>query len=228
MFTNAFAVAKHTIDVPDAGIRIEDDMVDMEELVRQEVSNAFMAADSVHEQCSEGSTNGKPECEEVQDNDSMHSASEDGVPVEANFDPTEMQEAIQELYRTSKCSKLAATILLMNLCTVHGVSNSFADEMFRLLHGHILPKGNSLSRNYHVARSLTQKLGLSYNSIHACERGCVLFRGDYADAQRCPKCNGPRYRDEQRRRFPLKVLRHFPIIPRLQRMSRSPNISKLM
>ena len=118
MFDNAFVVAEHAIDVPDGGIGIEDDTVDVEELVQQEVSNAFMVADSVHEQCSEGSTNGEPEGEEVQDNHSMHSANEDGVPVEVNFDPTEMQEAIQELYRTSKYSKLAATILLMNLCTV--------------------------------------------------------------------------------------------------------------
>jgi hypothetical protein len=44
----------------------------------------------------------------------------------------------------------------------------------------------------------------------------------------CPKCEQPRYKDQVRKLFPMKVLRHFPIIPRLQRMFRSPTISKLM
>ena len=116
----------------------------------------------------------------------------------------------------------------MNLCTVHGVSNNCADELFAILHGHILPEENCLPKNHHAARSLTQKLGLSYNNIHACNNGCVLFIGEYMDLLRCPKCNGPRYRDEERSRFPLKVMRHFPIIPRLRRMFRSPSISRLM
>ena len=116
----------------------------------------------------------------------------------------------------------------MNLCTVHGVSNNCADELFAILHGYILPEENCLPKNHHAARSLIQKLGLSYNNIHACNNGCILFREEYAELLRCPKCNGPRYRDEERSRFPLKVLRHFPIIPRLKRIFRSPSISKLM
>ena len=85
-----------------------------------------------------------------------------------------------------------------------------------------------MPKSYHATKSVTAKLGLTYNTIHACERGCVLFRGEYKDALRCPKCGGRRYKDKARRLFPLKVLRHFPIIPRLQRMYQSPAISKLM
>jgi hypothetical protein len=72
---------------------------------------------------------------------------------------------------------------LMNLCTVHEVSNNFADELFTILHCHFLPDGNTLPRNHYAAKSLTSKLGLAYNSIHACGKGCVLFRGEYADAE---------------------------------------------
>ena len=135
---------------------------------------------------------------------------------------------MEALYDGSKSSKLAATILLMNLCTVHGVSNQCANKFFSILHLHLLPKNNTLPKNYHAAKSLTMKLGLKYKTIHACEKGCMLFRGEHANALRCPKCNGRRYRDEDRRAIPLKVLRHFPLIPRLQRMFRSPKISKLM
>jgi hypothetical protein len=94
---------------------------------------------------------------------------------EDSFDPQLLEDALEHLYSEARCTKLTATILLMNLCTVHGISNSFVDEFFAILHGHLLPERNSLPKNYHVAKSLARKLGLSYNSIHACEKGCVLF-----------------------------------------------------
>jgi hypothetical protein len=116
----------------------------------------------------------------------------------------------------------------MNLCAVHGVSNNFADELFTILHRHLLPEGNILPRNHYVAKSLTSKLGLTYTSIHACGKSCVLFNGEYADAERCPKCDGPRFSDGDQKKYTVKILHHFPIIPRLQRMFCSPLISALM
>jgi hypothetical protein len=88
------------------------------------------------------------------------------------------------------------------------------DELLTILHCHLLPEDNCLLKKYYAVRSL-KKLGLAYNVIHACERGCVMFRGKHADAVKCPKCNSPRYKDETRKKFLVKVLRHFPIIPRL-------------
>ena len=132
------------------------------------------------------------------------------------------------LYDGSRSSKLVAMVLLMNLYTVHGVNNSYANELFGILNKYVLPKNNALPQTSHAAKCLTEKLGLSYNSIHACERGCILFCGEYADALQCSKCGGRRFRDEVRKAFPLKVLRHFPTIPRLQRMFRSPTLAKLM
>jgi hypothetical protein len=139
-----------------------------------------------------------------------------------------LEDAIKPLYRGSKSTELAATILLMNLCTVHGVSNNFTEELFALLHGHLLPPDNTLPKNYYVAKSLTSKLGLSYHSIHACKKWCILFRHKHSEALRRPKCRGPRYWDEDCKMFPVKVLRHFSVIPRLQRMFRSPCLSTLM
>jgi hypothetical protein len=138
------------------------------------------------------------------------------------------EEAIQELYKGSWSTKLAVTILLMNLCIVHEVSNNFAYELFTILHRHLLPEGNILPRNHYAAKSLTSKLGLTYTSIHACGKGCVLFRGEYANAECYPKCDGPRFSDGDQKKYPVKILHHFPIIPRLQRMFCSPSISALM
>jgi hypothetical protein len=206
-----------------------DDPTDLEYRIREEVLQAFTTADDLHEECSQGQSS---------------SGDDDGVPadigeragdtnpmadtIDKKFDAEILEEALFELYPGAHSTKLAATILIMNLCTIHGVSNTFANELFAILHAYLLPQENSLPKNYHGTKSLTMKLGLSYNSIHACQKGCILFRGEHADALCCPKCEQPRYRDPERKIFPVKVLRHFPIIPRLQRMFRSPAISKLM
>ena len=207
---------------------VDDPVNDIEDRVHQEVADAFMTADAMHDECSIRSI--PSEAENFDAVDDMGTTSESVEPAweDPQFDPHNLHEAIKELYAGARCTKLAATILLMNLCTVHGVSNTFADEMFAILHGHVLTEVNCLPKNYHAAQSLTRTLGLAYTTIHACAEGCVLFRGKHAKATHCPKCNGPRYRNQERKKFPVKVLRHFPIIPRLQRMFRSPSILKLM
>jgi hypothetical protein len=56
----------------------------------------------------------------------------------------------------------------------------------------------------------------------------VLFRGELANETNCPKYEKPRYKDQVQKKFPVKVLRHFPIISRMQRMFRSPAISEFL
>ncbi len=52
--------------------------------------------------------------------------------------------------------------------------------------------------------------------------------GKHQNAINYPKCGGPRCTDEINKMFPVKGLRHFPIVPKLQRMYRSPTLSQLM
>jgi hypothetical protein len=59
-------------------------------------------------------------------------AEEDG---NVQFDSDGLEEAVGGLYEGAKSSTLTATILLLNLCTVHGVSNCFMNELFCILHG---------------------------------------------------------------------------------------------
>ena len=140
--------------------------------------------------------------DDLQDGANEESGDEDEEPLgDVNIDkddnPHELEDAIQELYDGAKSSVLAATILIMTLCTIHGVSNKFADQLFALFRLHLLPGENRLPKNYHAAKSMIRKLGLNYNTIHACVGGCVLFRGPYENDVRCPKCNKPRYKDSK-------------------------------
>ena len=106
---------------------------------------------------------------------------------------------MEELYHKARSSVLAAIILIMTLCTIHSVSNKFADQLFTLYRKHLLPSENQLPKNYHTAKALIRRLGLNYNTIHACQGGCVLFRGEHEDVACCPKCKKLRYKDEAKK-----------------------------
>jgi hypothetical protein len=54
----------------------------------------------------------------------------------------------------------------------------------------------------------------------------VLFRKSYANLDVCPKCKQSRWEDKDGKRVPRKVLRHFPLIPRLKRMFTSSRTAK--
>ena len=193
----------------------------VEERFQEEVLGAFAVIDSIHEEYSDKGLQHGGETKRCSDHEQP--------PEEAlNFDRSALEEYMGILYDGACSSLLATTVLLMNLCTVHGESNACANKLFGILSKHVLLENNTLSQTYFAAKSLTEKLGLSYNTIHACESGCILFRGEHANVLRCPKCGGRRFKDEDCKAFPLKVLRHFPIIPRLQQMYRSPALAKLM
>jgi hypothetical protein len=72
----------------------------------------------------------------------------------------DMSEACCPLYTWAKCSKLSATLILMNICTTHGCSNKFLDELLSFLHKFILPIDNCLPPKMYHAKSLIRKLGM--------------------------------------------------------------------
>jgi len=85
-----------------------------------------------------------------------------------------------------------------------------------------------MTPNYlqHDANKYLRELGLGYDEIHVCENNCVLFRKTYANMDACPKCKQSRWEDKDGKRVPRKVLRHFPLIPRLKRMFASRRTAK--
>src|SRR4051794_21242472 len=83
-------------------------------------------------------------------------------------------EATTPLYPGSKTSVVSATIVLMNMCVVFGVSNTFRTELLWYLAKDLLPEGNKLPRSHYAATTSIRRLGLDYNNIHACPDGCVL------------------------------------------------------
>jgi hypothetical protein len=125
----------------------------------------YIMADGVHVDCIR---------ENRKDHDPMYdmgveepigeSNTEDTVE-DQGFNSHALEKVIRPLYRGARCTQLVASILFMNLCTVHEATNGFSNEIFTILNAHLLPKWNVSLKNYCAVRSLIAKLGLSYNSI---------------------------------------------------------------
>ncbi len=139
-----------------------------------------------------------------------------------------LQDACIFFYVGARCSKLAATLTLMNMCTIHGCCSKFIDELFSILHKFLLPMNTCLSSSMHGVKTLTQHIGLKYNTIHASSYGCVLYRGEYANPTHCPKSGKERYKQVGQIIVPIKILCHFPLIPQLKYMYCSPTMSQIL
>ncbi len=92
----------------------------------------------------------------------------------------------------------------------------FMDELFSLLQKELLPKNDKLPTTSYEAHKIIS-LGLTYNSIHDCHNGCVLFQYTHKDADVCSKCQINKFMDGS---FTIsqKMFRHFLLIPKLIRM----------
>ena len=101
--------------------------------------------------------------------------------------------------------------------------------------GSLLPDDHVLPKSMYEAQKLLRALKMMYDQIHACPKGCVLFRKEYAEAKYCPKCKSSRFMevdsgDGQKRQLdiPLTILRHLPFIPRIQRLYMTEESTKQM
>jgi hypothetical protein len=56
-----------------------------------------------------------------------------------------------------------------------------------LLEDHVLPK------SMYEAQKLLHALKMTYEQIHACLKGCMLFRKEYTEAKYYSKCKSSRF-----------------------------------
>jgi hypothetical protein len=74
-------------------------------------------------------------------------------------------------------------------------------------------------------------LVVEYISYHACTNDCILYRGEYAQKDICPKCGNDRYhksnKNDKSHGPPHNILRHIPIIPRIQSLFRCKELAML-
>ena len=128
-----------------------------------------------------------------------------------------LEDAKRALCPGSVQSRFSFLVRLLHIKSFYRISNIALSVILKLLSGSFPNCG--LQDSYDKAKRYLKELGLGYELIHVCDNNCVLFRKDLAKADNCPKCKKSRWVDaDGAKRIPKKILRYFPLIPRLKRM----------
>jgi hypothetical protein len=142
-----------------------------------------------------------------------------------------LKDAEKELYPGCKeVTKLSFIVKLYQIKCLCGLSNKACDLILQLF-SEVLPKGHCIPNTLAKVQKVIRDLGLDYQKIDACVNDCVLFRKEYAQLESCPICNASRWKTalgndpneappsrKEKKPVPQKVLRYFPLTPRLQRL----------
>ncbi|XP_056845316.1 uncharacterized protein LOC108807544 [Raphanus sativus] len=141
-----------------------------------------------------------------------------------------LAEAETPLYPTcSSHSKLSAVVSLFRIKSQNGWSDKSFDDLLQTL-PNMLPENNVLHTSTYDVKKFLKSFDMGYQKIHACVNDCCLFRKKLTTAESCPKCKASRWKTnmhtgEIKKGVPQKVLRYFPVIPRLKRMFRSEKLA---
>ena len=135
-----------------------------------------------------------------------------------------MVSAQKPLHDRSTVSQLDAIGRLMGLKSELNLSRPSFDKMLAVI-GTLLLEGHILPKSMYESQKLLRALKMPYEQIHACPKGCVLFRKGHEHAKLCPKCKSSRYLeadsdDGQKRQLtiPVKILWYLLFVPRIQRL----------
>ena len=136
-----------------------------------------------------------------------------------NFDKL-LDDAKREVYPgCTDYTLLKFVIKMMNVKVMTNLTNKGLDMILDLLIK-LLPKGNLVPRSTYEAKKILRDLGLSYEHIHACKNDCALFWKENANLDECPVCKESKYKVNHAGGMKIahKVLRYFPLTPRLRRL----------
>ena len=100
--------------------------------------------------------------------------------------------AQQPLYGHAKVSQLDAIACLMAVKSQFSLSREAFDVMLTVI-GSLLPDGHILPKSMYEAQKLLRALKMPYEHIHACPKGCILFRKEHAEAKYYVKCKSSRF-----------------------------------
>jgi hypothetical protein len=142
-----------------------------------------------------------------------------------------LKDAQKELYPGCKeVTQLSFIVRLYQAKCLYGLNNRACEAMLQLF-SDVLSKGHCIPNTLEKVQKIIRDLGLDYKKIHACINNCVLFRKEYAQLDSCPSCGASRWKTgaggdteevtpcgRAKKLVPCKILRYFPLTPRLQRL----------
>ncbi|XP_060972508.1 uncharacterized protein LOC133038393 [Cannabis sativa] len=119
---------------------------------------------------------------------------------------------------------------LLHLKVRGKIPNNIFEELLKLLK-FAFPKENNIPSTYYEAKKRLKKLGLGYDNIDVCLYNCCLFYKENASKEVCPVCRTSRWVTSENgkgKKVPCKVMRYFPLTPRLKRLYSSRITAKSM
>ncbi|XP_058723125.1 uncharacterized protein LOC131594944 [Vicia villosa] len=140
-----------------------------------------------------------------------------------------LNDVEQKLYPgCQKFSKLSFIMRIFQIKCLYGWSNTSFDSLLQLLN-EAFPEGNVIPNSMYEVRKIIKDIGLDYVKIDACSNDCILYRGEYEYLRECPICGQSRWKTNKKKNdVPNKIVRYFPIKPRLQRLFMSEETTKDM
>ena len=162
---------------------------------------------------------------------------QDGMDENASAFFKLLKDGERELYPGCKSfSSLSFIVRLFHMKTLYKWSHTSFIALLQFLK-EALPEGVKLPGSYSQVRKIVNDLGFDYQKIHACPNDCMLYWKENKDREDCIVCHTSRWKqfsgesdDEEARgrKIPAKVVRYFPLKPRLQRLFMSLKTSSLM
>ncbi|KAD2393564.1 hypothetical protein E3N88_40541 [Mikania micrantha] len=134
-----------------------------------------------------------------------------GDGLDTEFDAL-FKELNTELYPSCNwMSSLNFLAKLMHIKVINKWTDSSFDQLLEFLRV-AFSKENKIPASHYEAKKKLRKIGLGYQSIHACINDCALFWKENSLMQNCPVCNESRWVDKNTKgkKVAQKVLCYFP------------------
>ncbi|XP_062010200.1 uncharacterized protein LOC133726626 [Rosa rugosa] len=140
-------------------------------------------------------------------------------------------EAQCELYPGCTEHTVLSFVVELLKCKVENLwTNKSVDTLLKMMK-RTHPKPNNIPDSYYGCKKVLKGIGMGYEKIHVCKYDCALFYKEHADKDKCHVCNEPRYKNnesQKKKKVPHKVLRYFPLVPRLKRLFMSRHTARDM
>ncbi|XP_061359254.1 uncharacterized protein LOC133303366 [Gastrolobium bilobum] len=160
------------------------------------------------------------------------------MPNEERRDVADLiKDGNQELYEgCQKYSKLSFLLRLYHIKCLCGITDKAMTLILELLRDAF--EYAKIPNSFYEAKKVIYKLGLNYTKIDACPKNCMLYWGENESLETCEHCQTSRWKPKDkgkgdnpticRKKRPAKVLRYFPLKPRLKRLFMCSKTAKSM
>ncbi|XP_020250883.1 uncharacterized protein LOC109828263 [Asparagus officinalis] len=179
---------------------------------------------------------------EIQDVDDPEGFGDAHIPEDLDRIMKLLEDSEEDLYEgCTEYSRFSFMLELLHIKNLSGMANTYFEMLLDLLRK-VVPGGErSIPKITYAAKQIVSDLGLDYNKIDVCPNDCILYYKDNKELQECPTCGVSRWKQRTRSstrrttesvymqsKIPAKVLRHFPLVSRLQRLYMNKDTAKSM